>query len=96
MDITITVSAKTEQIIQKKARENGKAVAEFVGEFVEENFAGKKTNENEQSASSENMPERPFMRMQGMFSSGKTDTSERMHEILYSEDFDPAEGFSIR
>ena len=96
MDITITVSEKIEQIIREKAKENGKGVAEFVGEFVEDNFADRKKMEGEQTVSSENQPERKFMRMQGMFSSGKTDTSERMRELLYAEDFDPAEGFSIR
>ena len=92
MEITITVSDRTAEIIQHKAEENGKDVDEFLGEFVEENF----TNENGTENSAESQSQRPFMRMQGMFSSGKTDTSERMHEILYSEDFDPAEGFSIR
>ena len=94
MDITITVSEKTAALIQSKAQENGKKVNEFVGEFVEENFAGEDINK--EMNSSENHLERKFMRMQGMFSSGKTDTSERMHELLYKEDFDPAEGFSIR
>ncbi len=96
MDITITVSEKTEQIIRGKAEKNGKGVAEFVGEFVEDNFADQEKNGREQKTSSENQPERKFMRMQGMFSSGKTDTSERMRELLYEEDFNPAEGFSIR
>ncbi len=38
MDITITVSDETEQIIREKAEENGKDVADFVGEFIEESF----------------------------------------------------------
>ncbi len=96
MDITITVSEKTVQAIREKAEKNGKGVAEFADEFVEDNFADQEKNEREQTTSSENQAERKFMRMQGMFSSGKTDTSERMHELLYEEDFDPAEGFSIR
>ena len=96
MDIMITVSEKTAALIQYKAQKNGKKVNEFVGEFVEENFADEKINKGEEMNSSENLPERKFMRMQGMFSSGKTDTSERMHELLYEEEFDPAEGFSIR
>jgi hypothetical protein len=96
MEITITVSEKTAEIIQHKAEDNGKDMDEFVGEFVENNFADEDKNKREQEISSETQLERRFMRMQGMFSSGKTDTSERMHEILYSEDFDPAEGFSIK
>jgi rhamnose utilization protein RhaD (predicted bifunctional aldolase and dehydrogenase) len=96
MDITITISEETEQIIRGKAEKNGKDVAEFVGEFIEDNFADQEKNEREQTTLSENQPERKFMRMQGMFSSGKPDTSERMHELLYEEDFDPAEGFSGR
>lgn len=35
----------------------------------------------------------PLFRMAGMFSSGRTDTSERMSEILYAENLDPAQGF---
>ncbi len=92
MEITITISDRTVEVIQHKAEESGKNVDEFLGEFVEENF----TVETGLEDSAENLSPRPFMRMQGMFSSGKADTSERMHEILYSEDFDPAEGFSIR
>ena len=88
MEITITISKRAAQKIKEQAASNGKDV----GEFVEENFA----NENGAKHSTENQSPRPFMRMQGMFSSGKTDTSERMREILYSEDFDPAEGFSTR
>ncbi|MEJ7700718.1 MAG: hypothetical protein WKF71_13880 [Pyrinomonadaceae bacterium] len=36
MDITISVSQKTEQIIQEKAKENGKDVAEFAANLLEE------------------------------------------------------------
>ncbi len=88
MDITISVSEKTEQIIREKAGENGKDVAEFVGEFVEENFARANGEEKERKHN--------LLNFAGMFSSGKTDTSERMRKLLYEEDFDPAEGFSIR
>ena len=92
MEITITISKRAAQKIKEQAASNGKDVGKDVGKFVEENFA----NENGAKHSTENQSPRPFMRMQGMFSSGKTDTSERMREILYSEDFDPAEGFSTR
>lgn len=88
MEITISVSDKIAQIIQHKAEENGKNIDEFLGEFVEENF----TNENGEKRERKHN----LLKFAGMFSSGKTDNSERMHEILYSEDFDPAEGFSVK
>jgi predicted Ser/Thr protein kinase len=88
MEITITISDKTAELIQHKAEENGKDLAEFVGEFVEENF----TNENGEKRERKHN----LLQFAGKFSSGKTDTSERMHEILYSEDFNPAEGFSVK
>ncbi len=88
MNITITISEKTEQIIREKAEQNGKDIAEFVGEFVEENFAVENGGKPERKHN--------LLKFAGMFSSGKTDTSERMRELLYAEDFDPAEGFSIK
>ncbi len=88
MSITISVSERAERIIREKAEENGKDVADFVGEFVEENFAGENGGEPKRQHN--------LLKFAGMFSSGKTDTSERMHEILYGEDLDPAEGFSIK
>lgn len=90
MDITITISERAEQVVRKRAEENGKDVEHFVGEFVEDSF------KNGQDEAIKTTEERPFMRMKGMFSSGKTDTAGRMQELLYEEDFDPAEGFSIR
>jgi hypothetical protein len=94
MEITITVSEKTAEIIQHKAEENGKDVAEFAKNLLEEKVSEEfpETLENESDEEYEN----PFTPFIGMFSSGKTDTSERMHEILYSEDFDPAKGFSVK
>jgi len=88
MDITITISEKAEQIIREKAEENGKDIADFVGEFIEESFTNGTGEKRERKHN--------LLKFAGMFSSGKTDTSERMHELLYAEDFDPAEGFSIR
>lgn len=84
MEITITVSEK----IYELAKQNGKDVTEFVEEVLEEKFP--ETNGEK--------PERKhnLLKFAGMFSSGKTDTSERMHELLYEEDFDPVEGFSIK
>ena len=88
MEITISVSKKTETILRKKAKENGKELNEFVGKFVEDKFA--ETNDVKRERKNN------LLEFAGMFSSGKTDTSERMHELLYEEDFNPAEGFSIR
>lgn len=95
MDITISVSEKAVENIRAMAEENGKAVEDFIEEFVEESFANGQ-NGNKSAGDEPEREQRPFMRLQGMFSSDKTDTSERMHEILYSEDLDSAEGFSIR
>lgn len=90
MSITITVSEKTEEIIKDKAGAEGKNVTDFLGEFVESSFSIHE--ENGRNGNDKDKPH-PLMRMAGMFSSGVTDTSERMHEILYSENFDPAQGF---
>lgn len=88
MDITISVSDKAVENIRVRAEENGKAVNDFIEEFVEENFAN----------GTDEKPERKhnLLAFAGMFNSGKTDTSERMQELLYEADLDPAEGFSIR
>ena len=88
MSITITVSEKTEEIIKSKADSSGKDVTDFLGEFIESSFSG-----GNGGSSRNNLGQHPLMRMAGMFSSGVTDTSERMHEILYSENLDPAQGF---
>ena len=91
MEITITVSEKAAELIQHKAEENGKNVSEFAANLLEE-----KIKEDFPDSIDEENYENPFAPFIGMFSSGKTDTSERMYEILYSEDFNPAEGFSIK
>ncbi len=101
MEITISISERAEQKIRKQAESNGKDIGEFIGEFVEENFANGKLNgeekiENIEENKVEEDYENPFTPFLAMFSSGKTDTAERMHEILYSENFDPAEGFSVK
>lgn len=86
MDITISVSDRVVENIQEKA--NGKAIDDFVEEFVVESFSkGNGTN------SDADRRHHNLIQMAGMFSSGHTDTSERMHEILYAEDFDSAQGF---
>jgi hypothetical protein len=84
MDITITVSEKTEQIIRQKAEENGKPVSEFAANLLEEKikeeFSETIENESENEAC-----ENPFTPFIGMFSSGRTDTSIRYKEILKKE-----------
>ncbi|MGI9037018.1 MAG: hypothetical protein ACR2GD_13410 [Pyrinomonadaceae bacterium] len=94
MEITISVSERAEQKIREQAALNGKDVNEFVGEFVEENFANGKMNGND-AASSEKQPERRFMRMKGMFSGGDGNSAERVKEIMLSE-IDSVEGLSKR
>ncbi|CAN5374358.1 hypothetical protein BH20ACI1_BH20ACI1_22560 [soil metagenome] len=96
MEITISVSDK----ICELAKQNGKEVSEFIEEIIEE-VISEKTNGNSakqhgQNVSQEKPPERRFMRMKGMFSSGKTDTAKRMSELLKEEDFDSKEGFSVK
>lgn len=84
MEITITVSEK----IYELAKQNGKDVTDFVEEVLEKKFP---ENDGEKRERKHNL-----LKFAGKFSSGKTDTSERMHEILYSEDFNPSEGFSVK
>ena len=88
MDITITVSDKAVANIRVKASETGKDVDDFIEEFVEESFANGNGEHRERKHN--------MLKFAGMFTSDKTDTSERMHKILYETDFDPAEGFSIK
>jgi len=89
MDITITISEKAEQNIREKAEEKGTDIVDFVEDFVEKSFETPNGSEG---------PERKhnLLAFAGKYSSVKTDTSERMKEILYETDFDPAEGFSKR
>jgi len=90
MDITITISDKAGEVIRERAEENGKDIEEFVEEFVKKSFETT-ADENQQNKRKHNLLE-----FAGKYSSGKTDTSERMKEILYETDFDPVEGFSKR
>ena len=88
MQVTITVSDRAARNIQLKAEANGKPVEDFVEDFVEESFAngsgepGKRMNN--------------LLAFAGRFESGKTDTSERMSELLDEAELDPSEGFSIK
>lgn len=91
MTIKIKVSEKTEQKIRVQAAKTGQEVDEVVGNLVEEVWD---EHFPENAPDPENGKyKNPFEPFIGMFSSGKTDTSERMHEILYDEDLDPAQGF---
>jgi hypothetical protein len=90
MDITITISDKAGEVIRERAEENGKDIEEFVEEFVEKSFETT-ADENQQNKRKHNLLE-----FAGMFRSGRTDISERMAELLYEEDFDPAQGFNKR
>lgn len=90
MSITITVSEETEKKIRKRAEKTGEAIDKVVSDLVEEVW-DEHFPENGNDSSSKK-PHSLFQ-MAGMFSSNVTDTSERMQEILYSEDLDPAQGF---
>lgn len=91
MDITITVSGKTERKIRKQAERSGQDVEKIVASLVEEAW-DEHFPENGSDPVAVDKPHALF-RMAGMFSSGRTDTSERMSEILYGDDLDPAQGF---
>lgn len=101
--MNVNVSEKTELKLKEIAAQNGQDAADYAG-FLLEKVINEKIKENgnfesagnNEPASEEEDYENPFKPFIGMFSSGKTDTSERMREILYSEDFDPAEGFSVK
>lgn len=86
MDITITVSEKTAKLTQHRAEESGKNVAEFVGEFVEENFVGANGEKRERKHN--------LLRFAGMFSGGDGKTSENYKQILRDE-VDSAAGFTL-
>ncbi len=86
MDITITISEKIEQIIREKAEENGKPVSEFATDFFEE-----KIKEEFSERKADDAPH-PLLKLAGMFSSGRTDTSRRYKEILM-EEIDKRGGF---
>jgi hypothetical protein len=97
MSITISVSEKTEQKIRRQAARTGQDVGSVVANLVEdvwdERFPEIQSNGDIDPKSDSEEYENPFKPFIGMFSSGKTDTSERMSEILYAEDLDPAQGF---
>ncbi len=85
MNITITIAEKTGQIIRKKAKETGKDVADFVGEFIEESFIAENGEKKERKHN--------LLKFAGMFSGGDGRTSENYKNILLDE-IDPAAGFT--
>lgn len=76
MDITITISEKVGEFIKAKAAEKDMGLADFVSDLVEE-----KVTEEFPDKSNAHRPH-PLLKMAGMFSSGKTDTSVKYKEIL--------------
>lgn len=90
MEITITISKETEKKIRSRSEKVGKKMENLVGELVEEVWDDHFPENGEHSV--EHKPHSLF-RLAGKYSSGTTDTSERMSEILYSQDLDPAQGF---
>ncbi len=84
MEITISVSEKTAELIQHKAEENGTDVADFAGNLLEEKVR-EDFPEIIENESEDEEYENPFTPFIGMFSSGKTDTSIRYKEILREE-----------
>ncbi len=91
MSITITVSEKMKAKIERRAERTGQSVDKVLGDLVEEVW-DERFPENGIDPSIDSSTHKLF-RMAGMFNSEATDTSERVHELLYSEDFDPAQGF---
>jgi len=91
MSITITVSKKTEQKIRNQAARSGQDVEKIVSGLVEDVW-DERFPEPGAEQTGDSRPHGLF-RMSGMFSSNRTDTSERMHEIIYGDDLDPAQGF---
>jgi hypothetical protein len=89
MDITITISGKVEEKLSELAERDGKDVADVAVGLLEEKI-------EEDFAEPRDEGENPFTPFTGMFSSGKTDTSERMQELLREATLDPSEGFSVK
>ena len=91
MSITIFISEENEAKIRRLASETGqeveKVVSDLLNEVIDQRLPSAEENANDKQFKN---PFEPFI---GMFSSGKTDTSERMSEILYSEELNPAQGF---
>ncbi|MEP6900885.1 MAG: ribbon-helix-helix protein, CopG family [Actinomycetota bacterium] len=83
MEITITISDKTAELIQHKAEENGKNVADFAKDLLEEKLQETIQNQRRKKKLSE---------LAGIFYGGDGKTSENAQEILMSE-IDKTSGF---
>ena len=95
MEITITISGKTAEIIQHEAQEKGKDVSRLVEEVLEEKFL---YNANEKSAANGDTGEKRerkhnLLKFAGMFSGGDGKTSENYKKILRDE-IDSVAGFT--
>ncbi len=86
MNITISVSEKTERIIRERAKEKGKEIEGFVEEFVEESFADKHGGEIRERKHN-------LLTFAGMFSGGDGTVSQRYKQILLDE-VDKVAGFT--
>ena len=76
MDITITLSERTERIIRERANAEEKDVAVLASDLLEEKVI------EETRYRPETAEPHPLLKFAGMFSSGVTDTSTRYKEIL--------------
>ena len=83
MEITITISGKTAEIIQRKAAENGKDAAEFAKDLLEDKLAETVQNQPNKKKLSD---------LAGIFYGGDGKTSANAKEILHSE-IDKTSGF---
>ena len=95
MEITISVSDKTAQIIQHKAEENGKDVSKLVEEVLEEKFFNEAKEESTANGNVGEKRERKhsLLKFAGMFSGGDGKTSENYKKILRDE-IDSVAGFT--
>ena len=93
MELTITVSEKTEKIIREKAEKNGKGVSDFAGDLLEEKVKEEFPEIIADESVKDNKPH-PLLKLAGMFSSkGDGRTSENYKKILL-EEVDSVAGFT--
>ena len=92
MEITISVSEKTEKIIREKAAQNGKGISDFAGNLLEEKVKEDFPEIIEDESVRENKPH-PLLKFAGMFSGGSGNVSENYKQILLDE-VDPIAGFT--
>ncbi len=87
MEITITISGKSAEIIQHKAAESGKGAADFAKELLEEKLAETIQNQPRNPPRKKKLSD-----LAGIFYGGDGKTSENAKEILRSE-IDKTSGF---